>query len=114
MSILKVARMGHPVLRAKARTVDKAELKNPVFQLFVDSMVDIPADEVYQVWIEHDGQVSPSEIFVVDDVGHGSVAIPSMPANADRIMVTREPAGGAERSGCRIAAPLAGEPRAAA
>ncbi|HEX6164852.1 MAG TPA: peptide deformylase [Vicinamibacterales bacterium] len=40
MSILKVARMGHPVLRAKARTVDKAELKNPVFQHFVDSMID--------------------------------------------------------------------------
>jgi peptide deformylase len=40
MSILKVARMGHPVLRAKARTVDKAELKNPVFQHFLDSMVD--------------------------------------------------------------------------
>jgi peptide deformylase len=40
MSILKVARMGHPVLRAKARTVDKAELKNPVFQNFIDSMID--------------------------------------------------------------------------
>jgi len=30
MSILKVSRMGHPVLRTKARTVDKAELKNPM------------------------------------------------------------------------------------
>jgi peptide deformylase len=40
MSILKVARMGHPVLRARARTVDKAELKNPVFQNFIDSMID--------------------------------------------------------------------------
>ena len=40
MSILKVARMGHPVLRDKARTVDKAELKNPVVQQFIDSMID--------------------------------------------------------------------------
>ena len=40
MSILKVARMGHPVLRAKARTVDKSELKNPVIQQFIDSMID--------------------------------------------------------------------------
>jgi peptide deformylase len=40
MSILKVARMGHPVLRTKARTVDKAELKNPVVQHFIDSMID--------------------------------------------------------------------------
>jgi peptide deformylase len=40
MSILKVARMGHPVLRAKARTVDKTELKNPAVQDFIDSMID--------------------------------------------------------------------------
>lgn len=40
MSILKVARMGHPVLREKARTVDKSELKNPVVQQFIDSMID--------------------------------------------------------------------------
>ncbi|MEO8681270.1 MAG: peptide deformylase [Vicinamibacterales bacterium] len=40
MSILKVARMGHPVLRAKARPVDKAEFKSPVFQALVDALVD--------------------------------------------------------------------------
>ena len=40
MSILKVAHMGHPVLRAKARAVDKAELKSPLLQHFIDSMID--------------------------------------------------------------------------
>ena len=40
MSILKVARMGHPVLRAKARTLDKTELKSPMLQAFIDSMID--------------------------------------------------------------------------
>ena len=40
MSILKVARMGHPVLRTKARTVDKSELKTPAVQSFIDSMID--------------------------------------------------------------------------
>jgi peptide deformylase len=40
MSILKVARMGHPVLRAKARTVDKSELKNETIQQFIESMID--------------------------------------------------------------------------
>jgi peptide deformylase len=40
MSILKVARMGHPVLRTKARTVDKTELKSPTVQHFIDSMID--------------------------------------------------------------------------
>ena len=40
MSILKVARMGHPVLRAKARPVDKSELKSPLIQQFIDSLID--------------------------------------------------------------------------
>jgi peptide deformylase len=40
MSILKVARMGHPVLRAKARTVDKSELKTPTVQQFIESLID--------------------------------------------------------------------------
>ena len=40
MSILKVARMGHPVLRVKARAIDKAELKSPALQQFIDDMVD--------------------------------------------------------------------------
>jgi peptide deformylase len=40
MSILKVARMGHPVLRAKARPVDKSELKTATVQQFIDSMID--------------------------------------------------------------------------
>ena len=40
MSILKVARMGHPVLRAKARAVDKSELKSPEIQQFIDSLID--------------------------------------------------------------------------
>jgi peptide deformylase len=40
MPILKVARMGHPVLRAKAQAVGKSELKNPAVQHFIDSMID--------------------------------------------------------------------------
>lgn len=40
MSILKVAKMGHPVLREKARAVDKSELKNATLQHFIDSMID--------------------------------------------------------------------------
>lgn len=40
MSILKVARMGHPVLRQKARAIEKHELKSPVLQQFIDDMVE--------------------------------------------------------------------------
>jgi len=40
MSILKVARMGHPVLRRRAREVEKAELSQPSIQKFIDDMID--------------------------------------------------------------------------
>jgi peptide deformylase len=40
MSILKVARMGHPVLRRRARALDKSDLRNPLLQKFFDDMID--------------------------------------------------------------------------
>src|SRR5580704_9843065 len=40
MSILKVARMGHPVLRAKARALERAEIRKPAVQRLIDDMID--------------------------------------------------------------------------
>jgi peptide deformylase len=40
MSILKIARMGHPVLRQRARKVEAAEIKSPAFQKLVDDMIE--------------------------------------------------------------------------
>jgi peptide deformylase len=40
MSILKVARMGHPVLRTKTRPVEKSDLKSAVVQRLIDDMID--------------------------------------------------------------------------
>jgi peptide deformylase len=39
MSILKVARMGHPVLRQAARALDPTEVRTPAFQKLVDDMM---------------------------------------------------------------------------
>jgi peptide deformylase len=39
MSILKVARMGHPVLRQKARVVETRELKTVLLQKLIDDMI---------------------------------------------------------------------------
>src|SRR5215471_5119943 len=44
MSILKVARMGHPVLRRKARALDKNEIKSPALQKLIDDMIDTMAE----------------------------------------------------------------------
>jgi peptide deformylase len=40
MAILKVARMGHPVLRAKARAVDPAQITSPPLQQLIDDMFE--------------------------------------------------------------------------
>ena len=40
MSILKVARMGHPVLRAKARALSPADVRTAEFQKLVDNMIE--------------------------------------------------------------------------
>ena len=40
MSILKVARMGHPVLREKARPLERADIKKPAVQRLIDDMID--------------------------------------------------------------------------
>jgi peptide deformylase len=40
MSILKVARMGHPVLRARARPLEAGELGRPRIQQLIDDMIE--------------------------------------------------------------------------
>ena len=40
MSILKVARMGHPVLRQRGRPLESSELRSPRVQKLIDDMVD--------------------------------------------------------------------------
>jgi peptide deformylase len=44
MSILKVARMGHPVLRAKARALDRNEIRSAPVQKLIDDMMDTMAE----------------------------------------------------------------------
>jgi len=40
MSILKVARMGHPVLRARAKPLEPADIKSPRVQQLIDDMLE--------------------------------------------------------------------------
>jgi peptide deformylase len=44
MSILKVARMGHPVLRTKARPLDRSEIRSAPIQRLIDDMMDTMAE----------------------------------------------------------------------
>jgi peptide deformylase len=40
MSILKVAHMGHPVLRERAKPLEKSDLRKPLFQKLIDDMIE--------------------------------------------------------------------------
>src|SRR6185436_5895118 len=40
MSILKVARMGHPVLRARAKAIDPSDIKSARIQQLIDDMFE--------------------------------------------------------------------------
>jgi peptide deformylase len=40
MSILKVARMGHPVLRTRARALDRRDVKRAEIQKLIDDMIE--------------------------------------------------------------------------
>lgn len=51
---------------------------------------------VYEAWVRRGEEISPSTVFVPDRTGAAAVALPNQLANADEVMVTREPAGGSE------------------
>ena len=44
MAILKVAHMGHPVLRAKAKPLSVADIKHPSLQILIEDMLDTMAE----------------------------------------------------------------------
>jgi peptide deformylase len=57
MSILKVARLGHPVLRQIAAPLSAKEIQSPIFQKFIDDMIEtmkeydgvgLAADQVHE------------------------------------------------------------------
>ena len=79
MSILKVARMGHPVLRQTARAVTPSDLKDPMMQRLINDMIDtmheyhgvgLAAPQIHEdlrlfVALLDDDPGSDSEAFVV-------------------------------------------------
>ncbi|MFL5780230.1 MAG: anti-sigma factor domain-containing protein [Thermoleophilaceae bacterium] len=63
--------------------------------LRVAGMPVLAGGRVYEVWIQHDGVVRPAgALFEVHSDGTGAAAIPHELKPGDRVMVTRERAGG--------------------
>jgi len=51
--------------------------------------------QVYQAWVQRDGTVVPQPTFEVGDDGGGAVAVTDDVSDAEAVLVTREPRGGA-------------------
>lgn len=81
MSILKVARMGHPVLREKARPIEPRELKTVALQKLIDDMMDtmyeyagvgLAAPQVHEglrmfvAILDHDGKGDGDAIAIIN------------------------------------------------
>ena len=64
--------------------------------LEVARLPDLPPSQVYEAWVQRDGEISPSSTFIVDRNGAGATTIPGV-EGADRVMVTREPRGGSDQ-----------------
>ncbi|HEX8743882.1 MAG TPA: anti-sigma factor [Thermoleophilaceae bacterium] len=78
--------------------LEVAEAGGAPATLRVTGMPMAPRGEVYEVWIERDGEVRPAgALFAVGRDGRGSAAIPGGVDGVERVMVTRERAGGAAR-----------------
>ena len=54
----------------------------------------LPRDDVYEVWVERDGALEPSSLFVPRRDGSAEAAVPGSLDGADAVLVTREPRGG--------------------
>jgi hypothetical protein len=63
--------------------------------LRVNDMPDLRRREVYQAWVQRNGMVIPQPTFEVGPDGSGAVAVPEDLSDAQAVLVTREPRGGA-------------------
>jgi anti-sigma-K factor RskA len=64
--------------------------------LHVNELPQLPPGKVYEVWLERAGVLEPSTLFVLDESGAGSAAVPGPLAGAERVLVTAEPRGGSQ------------------
>jgi anti-sigma-K factor RskA len=63
--------------------------------LRVHGMPELGSDKVYEAWVQRNGETIPQSTFGVGPDGSGAAAVPDALEDADAVLVTREPRGGA-------------------
>jgi anti-sigma-K factor RskA len=65
--------------------------------LRVQGMPSLARDQVYEVWVQRDGELEPSSLFVLRKDHSADAAVPGSLNGADAVLVTREPRGGSRQ-----------------
>ena len=114
MSILKVARMGHPVLRTRARPLESAEIRSTSIQKLIDDMFDtlteyqgigLAAPQVHEslrlfvASIERDDELLPRIVLInpeltplgeaIEEDWEGCLSIPDVRGRVPRVQEIR-------------------------
>lgn len=63
--------------------------------LRLHGMPSLPPNKTYEVWLQRDGELIPTALFNVGGDGNGLTAVDGDLEDAQAVLVTREPAGGA-------------------
>jgi anti-sigma-K factor RskA len=64
--------------------------------LTMSRLPDLPANDVYEVWVKRDGTLEPSSLFVPRRDRTAEAAVAGPLEGADAVLVTREPRGGSQ------------------
>jgi anti-sigma-K factor RskA len=65
--------------------------------LRVRGMPTLARDQVYEVWVQRDGKLEPSSLFVPRSDRTADAAVPNDLNGADAVLVTKEPRGGSSQ-----------------
>jgi anti-sigma-K factor RskA len=72
------------------------ERDGDVATLRVQRLPKLPPSQVYETWLQRDGELEPGSVFVLRRDGSADAAIPGPLEGASAVLVTREPRGGSQ------------------
>ena len=86
-----------PSPSAPARVAGTLERQDGSAILTMSHLPALPQNDVYETWVQRDGTLQPSSLFVPRRDRTADAAVPGPLDNADAVLVTREPRGGSQQ-----------------
>ena len=86
-----------PLPAAPARLAATLERQDGSAILTMSHLPALPPNDVYEAWVQRDGTLAPSGLFVPRRDRTADAAVPGPLDDADAVLVTREPRGGSQQ-----------------